>query len=63
MINSGGGLNSIQKQVLNIMEAGDELAAAEEMTTTSVKKQLLALEKAINKNRDMRTKFGNDPAK
>jgi beta-catenin-like protein 1 len=45
------------------MEAGDELAAAEEITSSSIKKQLLALEKAINKNREMRTKFGNDPEK
>ena len=59
---SGGGLNTIQKQVLNIMESGtaDEPG---ELTPPGVRKQLLALEKGINKNRDMRTKHGDDPEK
>mgnify|MGYP001600532286 CR=1 FL=1 len=34
-----------------------------ELTSQGVKKQLLALEKAINKNRDLRTRYGNDPEK
>ncbi|KAL8277930.1 hypothetical protein RQP46_009749 [Phenoliferia psychrophenolica] len=34
-----------------------------DLTAQGVKKQLLALEKAINKNRDLRTRYGNDPEK
>lgn len=60
---SGGGLNDVQKQVISIMEHDEAATANGELTTQSIKKQLLALEKAINKNRDDRTKFGADPAK
>lgn len=55
-------MNDVQKQVINIMEH-DDAAANAELSIQSIKKQLLALEKAINKNRDERTKFGSDPAK
>lgn len=34
-----------------------------ELSPQGVRKQLLALEKGINKNRDMRTKHGDDPEK
>lgn len=34
-----------------------------DLSVQGIRKQLLALEKGINKNRDMRTKYGNDPAK
>lgn len=39
---------------------GDESGA---LTLQGVRRQLLALEKAINKNRELRTKFENDPTK
>ncbi|GAA5882380.1 hypothetical protein JCM16303_004097 [Sporobolomyces ruberrimus] len=68
----GGGLSSVQKQVLNIMDHNnpqgeDEGGASEipgqELTSQSVKKMLLNLEKIVNKNRDLRTKFPSDPEK
>ncbi|KAM0746568.1 DUF1716-domain-containing protein [Meredithblackwellia eburnea MCA 4105] len=58
----GGGLNSVQKQVLNIMETGND-AEPSDLSPQSIKKQLLALEKAINKNRDQRTRYSSDPEK
>ncbi|GAA5841799.1 hypothetical protein JCM11251_004067 [Rhodosporidiobolus azoricus] len=64
----GGGLSTVQKQVLNIMDRNpgegdtDELPG-EDLTPQSVRKQLLNLEKAVNKNRDLRTKFPTDPEK
>ena len=65
---SGGGLSSVQKQVLNIMDnSGEDDTATggegQELTNQGVKKQLLNLEKVVNKNRDLRTKFPNDPEK
>ncbi|GAA6052466.1 hypothetical protein JCM3770_001126 [Rhodotorula araucariae] len=60
----GGGLSSVQKQVLNIMDTGNgEQLPGEDLTPQSVRKSLLALEKAVNKNRDLRTKFPTDPEK
>ncbi|BGP53621.1 hypothetical protein JCM8202_002531 [Rhodotorula sphaerocarpa] len=61
----GGGLSSVQKQVLQIMETGGEeqQLPGEDLTPQSVRKQLLALEKAVNKNRDLRTKYPTDPEK
>lgn len=35
----------------------------EDLTPQSVRKQLLGLEKAVNKNRDLRTKYPTDPEK
>ncbi|KAK4701104.1 beta-catenin-like protein 1, partial [Phenoliferia sp. Uapishka_3] len=58
----GGGLNAVQKQVINIMEGANQTEPGE-LTPQSIKKQLLALEKAINKNRDLRTRYGSDPEK
>lgn len=63
---SGGGLSNVQKQVLQIMEnGGDEQQQlpGEDLTPQSVRKQLLALEKAVNKNRDLRTKYPTEPEK
>lgn len=63
---SGGGLSKVQKQVLQIMEnGGDEQQQlpGEDLTPQSVRKQLLALEKAVNKNRDLRTKYPTEPEK
>lgn len=59
---SGGGLNSVQKQVLNMMDGG-EATEPGELTPVSVRRQLLALEKAIDENRRLRTKFPTDPTK
>ncbi|SCV72575.1 BQ2448_4112 [Microbotryum intermedium] len=60
----GGGLNSVQKEVLNMMDkADDKFAASGEMTAPGVRRQLLALEKAIDENRRLRTKFPSDPTK
>lgn len=43
-------------------EEQDQLPG-EELTPQSVRKQLLALEKAVNKNRDLRTRYPTDPEK
>ncbi|GAA6003520.1 hypothetical protein JCM10207_000372 [Rhodosporidiobolus poonsookiae] len=64
----GGGLSATQKQVLNIMDSapgqeGVDHLPGEDMTAASVRKQLLSLEKAVNKNRDLRTKYPTDPEK
>lgn len=55
----------MQKQVLNIMDRddGEQQLPGEDLTPQSVRKQLLALEKAVNKNRDLRTRFPTDPEK
>ncbi|ORY80665.1 Catenin-beta-like protein [Leucosporidium creatinivorum] len=58
----GGGLNAVQKQVLNMMEGG-EATEPGELTPVTVRRQLLALEKAIDENRRLRTKFPTDPTK
>ena len=45
------------------MEHDEAATANAELSSQSIKKQLLSLEKTINKNRDDRTKFGSDPTK
>lgn len=46
------------------MENGSLNDSSTELTTSGgIKKSLLNLEKSINKNRDMRTKFPNSPEK
>lgn len=52
------------------METGEERVdrttdqdSGAELTSQGVKKMLLQLEKTVNKNRDLRTKFPNDPEK
>ncbi|GAA5874921.1 hypothetical protein JCM8547_003611 [Rhodosporidiobolus lusitaniae] len=65
----GGGLSTTQKQVLNIMEGkqgaeeGVDVLPGEDLTPQSVRKQLLNLEKAVNKNRDLRTRYPTEPEK
>ncbi|GAA5864687.1 hypothetical protein JCM1840_002201 [Sporobolomyces johnsonii] len=63
----GGGLSSIQKQVLNLMDTAPGAESTElpgeDLTPQSVRKQLLNLERTVNKNRDLRTKFPADPEK
>jgi beta-catenin-like protein 1 len=55
----------VQKEVLSIMEGSgnDEQLPGEDLTPQSVRKQLLNLEKAVNKNRDLRTRYPSDPEK
>lgn len=67
----GGGLTIQQKRILEIMNAStgiedqterDSAPKAEEQLK-SFRKTLVRLERAINKNQEMRTKFANDPSK
>lgn len=44
-------------------EGGASEIPGQELTSQSVKKMLLNLEKIVNKNRDLRTKFPSDPEK
>lgn len=61
----GGGLTGEQKEIMDILEQGDERedAEPEALNVAGVRKQLLGLERAINKNREMRTRFADEPAK
>ena len=69
----GGGLSSTQKQILDIFDENDDngdtpadgsgAAAAQKLTVTGVRRQLLALERAINKNAEMRVKWAGQPEK
>ncbi|KAF9780181.1 Catenin-beta-like protein [Thelephora terrestris] len=62
----GGGLTSEQKDILNIFDkAGGEgvQADVEEMNITGIRKLLLRLERAANKNQDQRSKYPDDPTK
>ncbi|EFP91599.2 hypothetical protein PGT21_034623 [Puccinia graminis f. sp. tritici] len=68
----GDGLTSEQKEIINILnqdvedqnEAPPENpAGSEKLKLTEVKKNCLNLERAINKNREMRTKYENNPEK
>ncbi|TEB35686.1 DUF1716-domain-containing protein [Coprinellus micaceus] len=63
----GGGLTSEQKEILNIFDrAGGEGIQAEEgeeLTPAAVKRLLLKLERAVNKNTDQRSKYPGDPTK
>ncbi|KAF9652244.1 DUF1716-domain-containing protein [Thelephora ganbajun] len=62
----GGGLTSEQKDILNIFDqAGGEgvQVDVEEMGITGIRKLLLRLERAANKNQDQRSKYPDDPTK
>ena len=69
----GGGLSTTQKQILDIFDENDdsgdtpadgsENAAAQKLTVTAVRRQLLALERAINRNAEMRVKWAGQPEK
>jgi beta-catenin-like protein 1 len=68
----GDGLTSEQKEIINILNHDSEdqneapsenSAGAEKLKLTEVKKNCLNLERAINKNREMRTKYENNPEK
>lgn len=66
----GGGLSSTQKEILDIFEgqeaedqASGTNAAPAAATVQSVRRQLLNLERAINKNAEMRVKWSGQPEK
>lgn len=65
----GGGLSSTQKQILDIFDEGDQARAGEEDTVAqkttiqTVRRQLLNLERTINKNSEMRIKWSGQPDK
>ncbi|UZJ54069.1 hypothetical protein CBS101457_003389 [Exobasidium rhododendri] len=66
----GGGLTSQQKRILEIMnssngnedEDADTPSTAEEQLR-NMRKALVKTERAINKNQEMRMRFGDDPSK
>lgn len=66
----GGGLSSTQKEILDIFDQGDQdasgqddAAASQKMTIQTVRRQLLNLERTINKNSEMRIKWSGQPDK
>lgn len=50
------------QQIIDILDA-DESVDADRLSLVGVRKQLLNLERAINKNRELRIKYGSDPSK
>ncbi|ORX89907.1 DUF1716-domain-containing protein [Basidiobolus meristosporus CBS 931.73] len=58
----GDGLTDEQRNIFEFVDAGDELEA-ETFDVNGVKKMVLKLEKAINKNQEMRMKFPDSPEK
>ncbi|TFK23271.1 DUF1716-domain-containing protein [Coprinopsis marcescibilis] len=60
----GGGLTSEQKEILNIFEnAGEDQEPVEQLSLAAIRRSLLRLERAVNKNQDQRSKYPNDPTK
>lgn len=65
----GGGLTSQQKRILEIMNGADESQDGEdaglraEDQLRGFRKSLVKLERAINKNQEMRVRFVDDPSK
>lgn len=62
----GGGLTNEQKEILNIFDnAGAEqvLDDSEMLSSSGIKKLLLRLERAANKNQAQRSKYPDDPTK
>ncbi|KAF8484777.1 DUF1716-domain-containing protein [Russula ochroleuca] len=62
----GGGLTNEQKEILNIFDnAGTEQVPddSEMLSSSGIKKLLLRLERAANKNQAQRTKYPDDPTK
>ncbi|WAQ83576.1 hypothetical protein PtA15_4A24 [Puccinia triticina] len=66
----GDGLTSEQKEIINILNQDTEdlnegppgdSTGVEKLKLKEIKKHCLNLERAINKNREMRTKFENNP--
>ncbi|KAF8897577.1 Catenin-beta-like protein [Infundibulicybe gibba] len=62
----GGGLTSEQKEILKIFESSTTEGAQldqDELSITGIRRTLLRLERALNKNQDQRSKYPNDPSK
>ncbi|KAN0097242.1 Catenin-beta-like, Arm-motif containing nuclear domain containing protein [Tylopilus felleus] len=62
----GGGLTSEQKEILSIFEKAEMEGVSnqpEEVTIISIRRTLLRLERAVNKNQDQRSKYPDDPSK
>lgn len=62
----GGGLTKEQKDILSIFEdAGGEgvIGDMEELSLPAIRRLILKLERAINKNQDQRSKYPDDPTK
>jgi beta-catenin-like protein 1 len=62
----GGGLNSQQKEILDIFEGHegqDDNTDTNALTVQGVRRQLLNLERSINKNSEMRVKWAGQPDK
>ncbi|KAF8974523.1 DUF1716-domain-containing protein [Flammula alnicola] len=62
----GGGLTSEQKEILNIFDKteGETIEdEAQDMSIMQVRRSLQALERAVNKNQDQRSKYPDEPSK
>ena len=65
----GGGLTAQQKRILEIMNAptdgqeGEDAGPRAEEQIKGLRRALVSLERAINKNQEMRVRFANDPAR
>ncbi|KAJ3160167.1 hypothetical protein HDU86_001003 [Geranomyces michiganensis] len=57
----GDGLSAEQKEIWDIVDAGEEAPATIELST--LKKMILKFEKVINKNQDLRVKYADTPLK
>ncbi|KAJ3167153.1 hypothetical protein HDU88_002490 [Geranomyces variabilis] len=57
----GDGLSAEQKEIWDIVDAGEEAPATIELST--LKKMVLKFEKVINKNQDLRVKYADTPLK
>ncbi|KAI9574458.1 Catenin-beta-like protein [Boletus coccyginus] len=62
----GGGLTKEQKEILSVFEKAEAEGVSnepEEVTITSIRRTLLRLERAVNKNQGQRSKYPDDPSK
>ncbi|PVG03677.1 DUF1716-domain-containing protein [Serendipita vermifera] len=62
----GGGLTKEQKDILSIFEGAEGEGAVqelEELSLPAIRRLLLKLERAIDKNQDQRSKYPDDPTK
>ncbi|KAF8736475.1 hypothetical protein AX14_000272 [Amanita brunnescens Koide BX004] len=62
----GGGLTAEQKEILNIFDkaSGEGIEQdTDSLSLTSIRRMLLRLERAVNKNQDQRSKYPDDPTK
>ncbi|KAG0151505.1 hypothetical protein CROQUDRAFT_502628 [Cronartium quercuum f. sp. fusiforme G11] len=58
----GGGLSGQQREIIDILDR-DQAAGGQALDMAGVRRICLTLERAINRNREMRTKFGDRPEK